>query len=286
MKTLILLLIPIFIQCQEFLTTITAVNSENQIDSIQIGYDANATGGLDLNFGEQDIQNLPFSGKLDIRTGELHYGKVNCFENISTDDSELLTFMSKSNIVLNECPTISGEQITTIFINNKYLPLTLYWDKNVFNEFCTHGTFITDWQPQFWFDVTNCGNEYPGVYKLAEQDSLNLNSQTDTYLVHGDDTLSIFYIGIGPLSILSNEEIIQNKSIVIYPNPTTGIINIKSNLGYEINSKIYSLSGRLEISSNGNPQIDLQNLKEGVYLLELHRNNKIIDIVKIIKYGH
>lgn len=64
-------------------------------------------------------------------------------------------------------------------------------------------------------------------------------------------------------------------SFNIYPNPTSGIINIESSeLVEKIN--LYDLRGRqLLIDLNPNNQIDLNPFEAGVYLLEIKLNGKI-----------
>ncbi len=72
-----------------------------------------------------------------------------------------------------------------------------------------------------------------------------------------------------------------NQSILLYPNPTTNLINIQSEI--PIASYIVrDISGKTALASiNDNNTIDVSNLKSGLYLLSL-KSNMGYDIVKKI----
>lgn len=64
---------------------------------------------------------------------------------------------------------------------------------------------------------------------------------------------------------------------VIYPNPTTGIVNIKCNEAAQVN--VFNAFGQLLLtqSTNGNDQqtIDISNLPDGLYLIQMIGENGI-----------
>ncbi len=71
-------------------------------------------------------------------------------------------------------------------------------------------------------------------------------------------------------------------NIIIYPNPTNGVINIEgiSNFSY----KIYSLNGQLIKSNNHKKLIDLTGLNTGLYIIKIFDyNGKNISDIKVIK---
>jgi len=80
------------------------------------------------------------------------------------------------------------------------------------------------------------------------------------------------------------------KSISVYPNPTSNIINISNSNGYSIlgySTKIYNKTGQLVYSSKADSEqlsIALQGtLPNGIYFLELiDPNNKVATIRKKI----
>lgn len=84
-----------------------------------------------------------------------------------------------------------------------------------------------------------------------------------------------------PLKPLATEEEIQDKNLVISPNPSTGIfrwndVSLK-------NVDVYDVSGRIIFQEHtDNQEVNLQNLQKGIYFLRLS-NEKNIFVRKIIK---
>ncbi len=83
-----------------------------------------------------------------------------------------------------------------------------------------------------------------------------------------------------PLSLSSNNFELSNLNI--YPNPTSGIINIANDLGLSISYKFYDVLGK-NISNGkiGNNQLEI-NVDKGIYFLELTSESGTIT-KKIIK---
>jgi Secretion system C-terminal sorting domain/FG-GAP-like repeat len=80
------------------------------------------------------------------------------------------------------------------------------------------------------------------------------------------------------LVISSNRNNFQQKNdlIDVFPNPAKNNINIKSEI-YPSQMSIYDFSGREIINKkvmNNNQNIDISNLKEGIYFLKITGNNK------------
>lgn len=120
-------------------------------------------------------------------------------------------------------------------------------------------------------------------------DSINLKSSLGTfYLVpKGANDILVFKIS----TTIQNEKI---DKILIYPNPTTGILNIKSEGLNNPNLKIQILNSigqivmeetsiqHLALGETGS-QLNIQHLPEGLYLVRVISENKIIATQKIIK---
>lgn len=89
-----------------------------------------------------------------------------------------------------------------------------------------------------------------------------------------------------PISGLSE---ISNSNILIYPNPTKGIIYLENNLNKKIQSiEIVTINGQIiksEDVSNLQEQnkIDISNFKCGVYFLTIKFDNNTIETYKFIK---
>jgi hypothetical protein len=73
-----------------------------------------------------------------------------------------------------------------------------------------------------------------------------------------------------------NEEVEEQKSMVVYPNPSSGFIRI-DNLKTEGNYKIYNIMGVLAFEGyiGKNDQINIQTLKNGLYFIQFKNRNGI-----------
>lgn len=68
---------------------------------------------------------------------------------------------------------------------------------------------------------------------------------------------------------------INKKEFVLYPNPVVDILNIGSDSPSSIDYKIFSKNGQiLEQNSTSNQQINVSNLNNGVYLIQLNQDNE------------
>ncbi|MFK5891219.1 MAG: T9SS type A sorting domain-containing protein [Flavobacteriaceae bacterium] len=84
---------------------------------------------------------------------------------------------------------------------------------------------------------------------------------------------------------LGVEEAILNSKIVVYPNPTQGLLNVQLSSEYTIeNLSIYSVMGKqLKFYNSVQRVIDLHNLSKGVYFIRI-KTDKGTLTKKIIKY--
>ncbi|ASK31221.1 hypothetical protein CEY12_14415 [Chryseobacterium sp. T16E-39] len=94
-------------------------------------------------------------------------------------------------------------------------------------------------------------------------------------------TMGVLYQTV--LNVLGVSEIVSDKGVGIYPNPTSGYINFKVSSVTKLDEvSVYDVSGKLvsrqKIVDN---RIDLSFLLQGVYILKF--NNSELKPVKIIK---
>lgn len=100
----------------------------------------------------------------------------------------------------------------------------------------------------------------------------------------GRDLTPIGYVENDPIPAncenLSVAEI-NSQDISIYPNPTTGILNIASSIIFD-SAEIYDLTGKQMVLQTNTNQIDLSHLSSGIYLLKLTAGTQNI-VTKIVK---
>lgn len=73
------------------------------------------------------------------------------------------------------------------------------------------------------------------------------------------------------------------KEIVVYPNPTNGIVNINSAAGLK-EASVYDLLGRKVYSVFNSSALDLHTLQNGSYVLKTTSNEGKTENTKILKY--
>ncbi|MDR0969649.1 MAG: T9SS type A sorting domain-containing protein [Lentimicrobiaceae bacterium] len=116
---------------------------------------------------------------------------------------------------------------------------------------------------------------------------LTKESGTPILKVHIEEGIEmpiVTYVDSARVITIGTDEIEQRKDLVIYPNPTTGILNIQLN---EIDSQgdlsIYDITGRIVYqkqilnSTDSTVQIDLKSLgmSSGIFFLNYISENKI-----------
>lgn len=72
------------------------------------------------------------------------------------------------------------------------------------------------------------------------------------------------------------------KSITTYPNPTTGIVNLKTEITDLNLIDVFNVLGK-KVFSTKQSRIDLTNFSNGIYLLKIYNNEGRVAIKKIIK---
>ena len=117
-------------------------------------------------------------------------------------------------------------------------------------------------------------------YNLMDDSSINITSTTNPITIPAGE----FRIFGNQLSTLSNDDIIANNSISIYPNPTNTYFNINTNVS---DVKLYDITGKLvkvfEGNFNTNEDFDITELKSGIYMVSLKNKDSQIQTSKLIK---
>ncbi|MFN2261469.1 MAG: T9SS type A sorting domain-containing protein [Psychroflexus sp.] len=82
---------------------------------------------------------------------------------------------------------------------------------------------------------------------------------------------------------LSNRNF-ENVEFALYPNPVkNGLVNIETKSGESLNVEFFNLLGQSVLKAETNAQINVSNLKTGVYLVKIEQNNNTITKKLIIE---
>lgn len=87
-------------------------------------------------------------------------------------------------------------------------------------------------------------------------------------------------------SVGFNELKLNNENIKIYPNPTNGVLNtdLKNIFTKEdLNIKLVNILGQIVVECKLEKQLDISDLKHGIYFLQFYDKDKLIATKKIIK---
>lgn len=82
-----------------------------------------------------------------------------------------------------------------------------------------------------------------------------------------------------PASLKKNE--IQGLNV--YPNPAKDFVYVHSESGLEKQVQIFDMTGKKVLNTNTNSQIDISNLKKGIYVMRIKENGKEATKKLIIK---
>jgi hypothetical protein len=275
---------------QDFSTRIIA-SSQQKSDTIIIGFDSLATTLIDNVFNESDINGVRFDSILDLRCGQISIDALDCELNNLDWVPEIVTQISKVDIVPRDCNGWDPSQTTnglapfsTLFVRNENLPIVLKWNSADFSSTCLEGSIITDWHPGGWFDA-GCPKLTVPPQKLSQLDSLQLTEPSGITIIDTfGDSISLYFIAVGSQDFLDSTSDIENNDYKIYPNPTSGELNIdKSNLHIDwievINSNGFKIA-----TFHKQEKININHLENGIYYLRFVSNNELT-VQKIMKYG-
>lgn len=75
------------------------------------------------------------------------------------------------------------------------------------------------------------------------------------------------------------------QKVSIYPNPTSGLLQINANIGVAFTYLVFNATGQIVASgkASGNTAINLTNYASGIYLLHLANNNGDVTTKRIVK---
>tara|TARA_B100000809_G_C15122746_1_gene524971 strand:+ start:1079 stop:2128 length:1050 start_codon:yes stop_codon:yes gene_type:complete len=96
-------------------------------------------------------------------------------------------------------------------------------------------------------------------------------------VINSNDVESSSTVGVSELALQKN---------VVYPNPTNGMITVETKWGLTETIKVYNLLGEKVAEANVNSlltTIDISNLTNGIYFVEMIDKNNVRSLEKVIK---
>ena len=108
------------------------------------------------------------------------------------------------------------------------------------------------------------------------------NTSLTTGLCGGNlSAINTTFNGAVQNTILGNDKFSISSGIIIYPNPTTSILNIKSNIGID-NISVWNILGQKVLECNTASTIDISGLQAGMYLARFETENgiKVTNFIK------
>ena len=288
MKTFYFLICLIFIgtllNAQQFSTQFYFTDTLGNQDSVTVGFDPGATRGIDSIFGEVDLKEVPFGDDFEVRIGQINCENLGCFPGFDPDIPVNFDSNQTGIIVQNGEKEISGLSCingvlefinsgrTTFFVKNSALPMRINWDTLTFLSTCINQTFITDWHPNLWFDVT-CGNS-PGPFfeNFDEITELWINEPTNVQIIdRSGDTLSMVHLGWDG-DLTSSTEAQSLPTFKTFPNPAQDHLTIQFPEAKNRSWKLFNVNGEIvqtgEITT-ATGTIELQQLPVGIYFLRV-----------------
>lgn len=247
---------------------------------------------------EEDFETYPLSTFVSIPGGVIASGTSECVRASVGNSSDY----NSTNVNFNH-----AQNSTTFLGVNPESPCGGYYDAKVGYSGLVDFSSATE-QVRFTFkyfisSTLGWGNFYTPALSITISDGVNtLNINSDTELTTTDDWtefsidiptsfndsvtsieldfgagegIAIDDIKIVSGTTLSVKDFLNESSSIVYPNPSKGIFNIKSEANIS-NIEIYTTTGTMVSKSEGEniQSINLSDLSSGTYILKMKTKNK------------
>lgn len=243
-----------------------AIDSENNRDSVQFGYDKNATDGIDSQLGEKDISGQAFNNTLELRGFQRKPENQICGQSGYAFYSNV-NFDSK----INFRNRLHAGNFFEFFIKGTHYPIQLYADfKEIFDS-----TYYSGWTQVYLVDSL-CG--MPKIKSPYYSENLLFTIENNKqYLIKVK--LDHTFDGIS--------EINKTSEFNVFPTLVTDYLTIENTTENKNNFiEIYNSLGQkvLRKTFSVNLKLDLKSLRQGIYFVQLKSENRTkIQTFKITK---
>jgi len=173
---------------------------------------------------------------------------------------------------VGDCAYIAANQVVRTFTVEK-APLTVTAENKIRKQWQKNPQFTLDYSGFKNNETVNVLDVLPTIFCAANENSLA--GFYDIIPSGGSDNNYEYIFINGRLEVTETTDIetIDENSLIVYPNPTTGIVNISETA--EI--KVYNSFGALLFTTFGS-QVDLSNYANGVYFVQV--NGERIKVIK------
>jgi hypothetical protein len=220
--------------------------------------------------------------------------------------------LSKNVVTLAEMPIFTNGEAKyplaapiEFFIWAKYLPITLSWDRNDWDQYSLSGSFLV---PHWFYQTIPQWHQNPFLddYACMAYDSDFTTSFNEIW--ESEKIATTWYrpweiegLGIDTLQILelapkykyaflnpcfgsgTNDEVIALFGLKVYPTITEDNVNIYAETQFE-KIEVYNFQGQLEQSFEGNEvNISLRDLSSGYKVLMLYHHSSRPIAIRVLK---
>lgn len=235
------------------------------------------------------ITNCTFGNNLDRgTTASSQYGTLALSRR--TDGSSTHNATINNSIFYYNDQGVSGATGVSINPGHTSFPNTVFVNNSISEDSFTNLTFLTNTSgsdPLFTDPNNNDFTLQSGSPAIDSGDNTKIPAGTTTDILFNqriyNTTVDMGVYEFGAPSTLSTDEFLVNqKDIILYPNPASNTINIQSNT--IINKiEIHNTIGQKIMESQTTNGIDISSLKKGMYLIKIIAANKREEVKRFIK---
>ena len=212
------------------------------IDSISIGFDIEGTWYEDSVFGEMNIKGSPYNSVFEIRAGDTQAG----------DDVQNKSFVHFYHPSWCD-PSLSlvVSQYVSVLIHADHWPVTVYWDKDYFQDSCYEWSHFTRITQYIWNPWVNGDPARVSLYDslvvhkhYIDQTKDNHNWRIEPMEDGGQDTVFVLYFGLAKEESTISTDEKEYDEVDVIPNPANNTLNIKGLPEAIHRIELFDLSGR------------------------------------------
>jgi hypothetical protein len=242
---------------------------------LTLGYDDNATSGLDPIFGETNSITQPWDSVFEVRITDEYWNRIFLQTGSGT------FHLDKQIATKTNCDT--WPYYPTIDIKTENFPVTISWDSTLFDNTCIKGSFITAIEYGMWFHVAPEFLSQKSSCKIANGNDINNPNAGSYYNSTDGDNIYTIWFGFADFNLLTasiDEPFINSVSIA--PNPFANSFTIDSDTPFSAINLVDAMGKNIRFERNAH-SITPINCSSGIYFLSVLFENGQSSKYKLIK---